>query len=368
VGVRRLHAFPGVALARDQRERPGVGRDEVRARHADLSVENLLAEVPTGESRQFLCGFERLVRLEHLVEQGRDLLAGLVNGRSDNVRGCLVGDLQDELGEVGLPDVRAAGFEGVVHFELLASHRLRFHHVPAVDDIRDVSVRVGGVVGDINGAAVVLDRFGDLVDEFGEALDGVLLDLASLVFEGLVVVEVRRGFVPPLVEHLRVLVDAVALGVEEVADVSGFPLAVSTLIYLSSRRTTVTSIGPVCALYEPAHIRGGARSGRDDGLPGAAADVLGEAVERRVHVREDVAGGDDGDVFVDVEAHRFLAVGPALNDHGTVVGDTVSGGGDAGRRGFEVRYRRLGLHGVRQREVLEREWSADRWGVKKRSE
>jgi len=117
VGVRRLHAFPGVALARDQRERPGVGRDEVRARHADLSVENLLAEVPTGESRQFLCGFERLVRLEHLVEQGRDLLAGLVNGRSDNVRGCLVGDLQDELGEVGLPDVRAAGFEGVVHFE-----------------------------------------------------------------------------------------------------------------------------------------------------------------------------------------------------------------------------------------------------------
>jgi len=90
---------------------------------------------------------------------------------------------------------------------------------------------------------------------------------------GLVVVEVRRGFVPPLVEHLRVLVDAVALGVEEVADVSGFPLAVFDAHLSVLQKDDGDVYRPVRPLYEPAHIRGGARSGRDDGLPGAAADV-----------------------------------------------------------------------------------------------
>jgi hypothetical protein len=119
------------------------------------------------------------------VEQLRDPFPGLVDRGRDDVTGRLVGDLEDELPEVGLPDLRPPGFEVLVDLDLLGGHRLALDHrlcVAVVDDLGDVSVGVRGVLGEVHRSAVGLDALSDLLDQFGKPLDGVRLDRPRSVF------------------------------------------------------------------------------------------------------------------------------------------------------------------------------------------
>jgi len=160
------------------------------------------------------------------------------------VAGGLVGDLEHPLAQVRFDDVDALAFEVLVDLDLLAGHRLALDEavgVPVVTHLGDVLVGVGGVLGDVHRPAVGLDGFGECVDQFREALDGVFLDSAGLFAQALVVVEFGDRLVAPGVEPAGVLGDGGALRLQELADVGGLGLVgVGT----HSTTTTSTAFGP----------------------------------------------------------------------------------------------------------------------------
>ena len=63
-----------------------------------------------------------------LVEEGGDLFLGFVDGRHDDVRGLLAGQLDDVLAHVRFQRADAGRFGGVVELDFLADHRLALDH------------------------------------------------------------------------------------------------------------------------------------------------------------------------------------------------------------------------------------------------
>jgi hypothetical protein len=82
-----------------------------------------------------------------------DLGPAAVDRRHEDVRGPVVGELHDQLGEVGLLGGDAMLGEGLVEADLLGGHRLHLHHFGdalALHDLRDDAVGLGRVAGPVH--------------------------------------------------------------------------------------------------------------------------------------------------------------------------------------------------------------------------
>ena len=103
---------------------PGIGDQEVGAGDADLGGEELLAQLAPGalDHRRHVLAAVRLA--VPLLEQDRDLLAGAVHGRPDDVRGRVAGKLDDVLGQIGLDPLDPGLGQRMRQSDLLAQHRL----------------------------------------------------------------------------------------------------------------------------------------------------------------------------------------------------------------------------------------------------
>lgn len=100
---------------------------------------------------------------------------------------------------------------------------------------------------------------------------------------------------------------------------------------------------------EPAHVRGGARTGREHHVGRLVARPRPEPVEGVGHVGDDVGLPEDDDVAVDEEAHRLRPGRVRLQRDAPVLGDAERRGGYAGVRRAQVGGRRLRLDAVRER-------------------
>ena len=110
-----------------------IGREELLAQHVAG-----VAGKDVGVGLKFATGGHR--------EQLADLLERLVDGGRDDVEGALVGELHDELAEVGLDDLRAGRLERPVQADLLGDHRLRLHdelNAMLAGKSDDVAARLG---------------------------------------------------------------------------------------------------------------------------------------------------------------------------------------------------------------------------------
>jgi len=125
VNAREGCHHPAVPLVCHQDHRSGVRAQKVRPADPHLRGEELVPQPPAGDpgERGDLLG----VRLpELLLEQAGHLLARLVDGGGDDVRGRLPRELDDVFPEVGLHHFDPVGLERAVQAHLLGDHRLRF--------------------------------------------------------------------------------------------------------------------------------------------------------------------------------------------------------------------------------------------------
>ena len=146
-------AHPAVALGLDDDQRAGLGDGEVRARDPDLGAQELLAQVEPRGVRELgrVVGEAVGSRAAGRRHPGPEDLAHLgpvaVDGRHQDVGGQVVGELHDQLGQVGLPGRDALGGEGLVEPDLLGHHRLDLHDLVDAVRLRDVGDDAAGLGG-----------------------------------------------------------------------------------------------------------------------------------------------------------------------------------------------------------------------------
>ena len=103
----------------------------------------------------------------------------LVDRRDEDVRRQVVPELDDHLGEVGLPDVDPLLAERLVELDLLGRHRLDLDDLGravVMDDRCDDRVRLGGVARPVDGAAGRGDGRLELHEERGQIAHDLVLD------------------------------------------------------------------------------------------------------------------------------------------------------------------------------------------------
>ena len=129
-GLWERQAHPPVALALHDHERPRLGDGEVGTGDPDLGPQELLAQVQAGGLGQpgrvvgqaFGC---RPAGLRHLADEDvPDLAPVAVDGGHEEVTGDVAAELDDQLGEVGLPRRDPLLGKGFVESGLLGRHRL----------------------------------------------------------------------------------------------------------------------------------------------------------------------------------------------------------------------------------------------------
>ncbi len=96
-----------VAFALHQHERSAVGGNKVCAGDSGIGGDELLPQDFAGKTCQLFAGVERKVGLELALEQRCDAFPRIMQRGSDDVRGLLVGHLQDELRQVAFGDFDA---------------------------------------------------------------------------------------------------------------------------------------------------------------------------------------------------------------------------------------------------------------------
>ena len=116
----------------------------------------------------------------HLVDEDvADLGPVAVDGRDEDVRRQVVAELDDHLGEVGLPDVDTFLAERLVELHLLRRHRLDLddlRRAVLLDDRGDDRVRLGCVARPMNRAAGCRHAFLESVKEGGQVAHDLVLD------------------------------------------------------------------------------------------------------------------------------------------------------------------------------------------------
>ena len=105
LGQRRAEA--AVALRLDDRDGAGLGDREVGAADRDARGQELRAQVRARRGGELLRVVREPGQPERAAEEVADLDAVLVDRRDEDVRRLLAGELDDQLGEVGLDDVDA---------------------------------------------------------------------------------------------------------------------------------------------------------------------------------------------------------------------------------------------------------------------
>ncbi len=127
MNLRRLSAQSNVAFVFNQHQCACFGDQEIRPRDSHLGGKKLCAQAPAGHRGDFSNfawpAFAQLFRKEI-----GDLATCLVNGRSDDVRGFFMSQLDDVLAQIGFNRPDARGFERVIQFNLFSRHRLALDH------------------------------------------------------------------------------------------------------------------------------------------------------------------------------------------------------------------------------------------------
>ncbi len=149
-----------IAFVGDDHAGTGLGDQEVAAGDAHVGLEEFLAQHGARLAHQ--SGHRVLARASGVIgfEKVCDLFAGLVDGRGDDVRWRLVGELDDVFTQVGLDDLVASVLEHRVEADLFRDHRLsladRFRLCLAAD-VEDDVARFLGIAGEMHMAAGRLD-------------------------------------------------------------------------------------------------------------------------------------------------------------------------------------------------------------------
>ena len=179
----RGHADIGFAF--DEHERARIRDDEIRAGDARAGMQKFVAQTFAREGGELFAGIERFVGFEDAPEELGDALAAVMNRGADDVRGLLVGILQDEFGEIGFRHLNAQRFERGIQVDFLGGHALALDgelDARTFADAGDVFGSIVRVRGQVEVAAIALHAFFKRGDQFGEPCDGVFLDGARLVF------------------------------------------------------------------------------------------------------------------------------------------------------------------------------------------
>ena len=133
---------PDVAFVFQHRHRAGLGDGDVAAGDAGVGGQKLLSQAVPGDAghlRDVGAGAAELAG-----EKVGDLLLGHVQGRSQDMRGALAGQLDDVLAKVGLHGLNAGGLENLVEPHLLAHHGLALDHEPHPALGQDAGHKRGG--------------------------------------------------------------------------------------------------------------------------------------------------------------------------------------------------------------------------------
>ena len=118
----------------------GLGHAEVRAADRHRRAEELAPQMRARHRGQRLRLIRKLGYAQRAHEQLADLGAVLVDGRHQDVRRVLAGQLDDQLGQVGLGRADAGVFERGVQPDLVGGQRLDLDHLAravALHDPRD---------------------------------------------------------------------------------------------------------------------------------------------------------------------------------------------------------------------------------------
>ena len=178
-------AHPAVALRFDDDDRARVGDREVGARDGDPGAQELLAQVEPGGLGQLRwrvgqAGRGRPADPSHLVDEDvADLGPVAMDGGHEDVRGQVVAELDDHLGEVGLPDVDALEPERLVELDLLGRHRLDLDDLGRAGGTRDRRhdrVRLGRIARPVDGSAGRGDGALELLEERRQVAQDFVLD------------------------------------------------------------------------------------------------------------------------------------------------------------------------------------------------
>ena len=156
VHLRQRGHHAAVALVGDDRDRAGLGHQEVAARDAEVGAEKMPAQHLARLARERL-GVGQARAVVVLGEQVRDLLLVLVDRRRDDVRRRLLRQLDDVLAQVGLDRRDAGSLERLVQPRLLRHHRFRldrFLQPVAGADLEHMAADFGLVLRPQHGGAV----------------------------------------------------------------------------------------------------------------------------------------------------------------------------------------------------------------------
>ena len=143
-------------------EGAGLGDGEVGAGDRDPGPQELLAEVLPGRCRERRRLVGQVVRRRPPgrrhpgAEDLADLGPVLVDRRHEDVRRQVVAELDDQLGQIGLPGGDPLRGKGFVELDLLGGHRLDLDDLGRAvvpRDLRDDRARLGGVPGPVHDGA-----------------------------------------------------------------------------------------------------------------------------------------------------------------------------------------------------------------------
>ena len=129
LGKRQAH--PAVAFRLDDADRARLGDAEVGPADGHRHAQELLAQVRPGRGgqRSRLVGQSGGVARAGGGNSSRISDAVLVNGRHEDVRRSLAGELDDQLGQVGLDGLDADLCQRLVQADLVGGQRLDLDHL-----------------------------------------------------------------------------------------------------------------------------------------------------------------------------------------------------------------------------------------------
>ena len=128
--LREGRAHAPVALGLDHAHRPRLGDREVGPADPHRDREELRAQVRPGGGGESLGIVGEILDPQLGAEEVADLGPVAVDGGHEDVRGAVVGELDDELGQVGLDGVDAVGLQRRVEVDLVGGQRLDLDDLP----------------------------------------------------------------------------------------------------------------------------------------------------------------------------------------------------------------------------------------------
>ena len=182
--LRQSRAKASVAFVAHDERRAGFGDKKIRAANAHFGAQKVLPQATArdgGEGRDFAAGKIGGRRPPQFAgEQFLDFERRFVHGRGDDVRRRLVGELDDELAQIGFDRFAAGRGERGVEPDFFGNHRFRFDRQAgfvAGGDGEQMRARGGGVFGPQHHGAGGGRVFFEAAQIIGHVIDRVRADL-----------------------------------------------------------------------------------------------------------------------------------------------------------------------------------------------